>query len=821
MTLIGLPFRLCGAGTGYTINNAIWFDGAADVLKFTPASDGDLDSWTFSCWVKRHRFATGTETILAAGDGGSYDHPIHWNPSDKLRVSDYGAASTTNLITTRVFRDPTAWMNLVVTLDRANGTQADRTRIYINGVRVTDFDTETLPASSGVDGNMNKAIEHCLGRDSYSDNSWGDISLAECIFLDGTSSTDASEFGEFDDNGQWVPVNPSDLTFGTNGWWLKFANAGNLGEDSANSNDWTVSLSGTAADHQITDSPTDDAASDVGNYAAFNPLQPSASGLSKGNTQFDTSGTSTHNTASSTAGHASGKFYFEVTANAALGANARIGVVPTNNDDYTGANGHVGDDADSYAYVDTGNKENNNSPTAYGNSYANGDRINVAVDLDNGTIWFGKDGTWQNSATQGEIEAGTTTNAAYTFTVSGIYHAAMSQYNAGGFALNTGEGGFTDTVPSEFLPWGFTADLPAPTVTDPSAHVKVITYTGDGTAIGSGGQSITGCQGADATTWTPDMVLIKRRDTVAQWAIYDVHRGANQELNFDDDAVDATNSEGLNSFDDGGFTVGSSALVNASGGTYVAYCFKLGGATSSNTDGSLTSNVSIASHGGIGIHGYTGGGNDNDTVGHGLGGTPDFYVGKEYKTGSRQWITAHSALANYGNNFGRLDTTAAFGATASYMSEVAPNSTVINLGTSGSLNLTVSGSQWAMCFKKVPGLVATGAYTGNGNADGPSIVVDDGASGFCPAFVIVKKTSGADDWTILDAVREPNNAMTSHLAPNSSTAESNPFATDFIANGFKIRTANGTWNASGGTYIYLAFAENPFGGDGVVQARAR
>jgi len=127
------------------------------------------------------------------------------------------------------------------------------------------------------------------------------------------------------------------------------------------------------------------------------------------------------------------------------------------------------------------------------------------------------------------------------------------------------------------------------------------------------------------------------------------------------------------------------------------------------------------------------------------------------------------------------------------------------------------------CFARTPGLIGIGSYTGNGSTDGPYVVVDDGGSGFRPAFVLIKNSSNATgyDWQIVDATRDTYNPVNKNLSPNLNTAEGSGLNIDFTANGFKLRVSSNSVNAGGNTYIYLAFAEYPFGGDGVAQAKAR
>jgi hypothetical protein len=799
-------------GGGYVINNAVWFDTNDYLSKTFSGAATSSTRKIYNIWVKIGDI--GVDPMLISAGNVSPRIQFYVNSSGKLVWYEQGADTATkcHYVSTAVFRDVTGWQCFTASIDTGDATAADRLKLYHNGVEITAFDTQTTYGSSYATIASDNSNPQYVSRTSNATSANWIGYMAQHTHLDGQSIQNGdiaiTDLVGVDDNGAPIPVDVSALTFGNNGYLQDYAVAPGTGNGagtdvSGNTNHFT-DVSMTSA-QQVTDSPTDDADNDVGNYTTFNSLQPSATGLSGGNKQFDTSATSTHNTASTTTGHSSGKWYFEITANAALGSNARVGIIPQNNDNYTGADGHVGDDADSYAYSDTGNKENNNSATAYGNSYANGNRINVAVDLDNGTIWFGKDGTWQNSATQGEIEAGTTTNAAYTFTVADVYFAACSQYNAGGFALNTGEGGFTDTVPAGFLPWGFTADLPAPTVTDPSAEFQVSLTTHGGTS-----ETVTAPSSLTTDDW---LVISKNRDTSEKWYWSNGLSGYTKYLSSDATTAETTDAN-VHSASGTTLTLGSTFAAD----DYVTYLLKAGTAGgASNSDGTVTSTVSAASHGGFAIIKHTNTSGDY-TYGHGLAGV-DLLMQKG--AGSQGWLVWSAPLGVDGY-LALHSNDAVANPAGDPWSDTIPSSTVITTaGTTwyggGSIDITT------FAFKKTPGLVGIGSYTGNGNADGPMVIVDDGASGFTPLVMITKNISNAAGWAVhTTAFGGPNPNYHEMYLNATDDQGTSGLRKDFLANGAKMRHGSSTaHNTSGDTYIYLAFAEFPFGGDGVAQARAR
>jgi len=286
--------------------------------------------------------------------------------------------------------------------------------------------------------------------------------------------------------------------------------------------------------------------------------------------------------------------------------------------------------------------------------------------------------------------------------------------------------------------------------------------------------------------------------------------------------TDAESTSETDSFDSDGFTLTHNPAIgraNVNTKTFVAWCLKAGGAGSSNTDGSITSTVSVAAHGGFSIGTFTGTG-ANATVGHGLSSAPEFVIFKN-RSAATSWQSWHSGLTA-GDYTIYLDSTQAQSDQTGFAwQSTPPSSSVITLGTQSGANGS-SNSMVFYAFAKTPGLIGIGSYIGNGSTDGPYVVVDDGGSGFRPAWVIFKRIDSTSSWVIQDAVRNTYNPVSNYLISNGTDAEgTSGVDVDFTANGFKIRTISNSHNTSGGTYIYLAFAEHPFGGEDVAQARAR
>jgi hypothetical protein len=321
-----------------------------------------------------------------------------------------------------------------------------------------------------------------------------------------------------------------------------------------------------------------------------------------------------------------------------------------------------------------------------------------------------------------------------------------------------------------------------------------VLYTGNGST-----QSITG------VGFQPDMVWVKDR-SAAQWHnITDVVRGVGKEI-----FTNATNAEetngGISSFNADGFSLIAWDGANANGDSFVAWNWKANGAGVSNTDGTITSTVSANTTSGISICTYTGTGSAA-TVGHGLGAKPSFFIIKKRTNSGTEygWYCYSSVLG--ATNHLVLNTTAGSSSSSFLFNDTEPSSSapyVFTVGTSPATN-EISINYVAYCFADIPGYSAFGSYTGNGSADGPFVY-----TGFRPAFILYKSTSSSQ-WGIFDDARNTYNAANLLLQANTSNVESNNTATyDFLSNGFKVRLATFEPNKSGETYIYMAFAENPF-----------
>ena len=302
------------------------------------------------------------------------------------------------------------------------------------------------------------------------------------------------------------------------------------------------------------------------------------------------------------------------------------------------------------------------------------------------------------------------------------------------------------------------------------------------------------------------MVWIKSRSGAYDHGLNDSNRGAGKFLFSNLTSAEGNYPTDFASFNSNGFTLGTGTgvVTNNSGSTYVGWQWKAGGTAVSNTAGTITSSVSANTTAGFSVVTYTGTG-ANATVGHGLGVAPGMVIIKS-RSVATNWIVYHSSVAATAHLVLNL-TDAAYTDVA--FNNTAPTSSVFSIGPAGYSVNNSAATYVAYCWAPVAGYSAFGSYTGNGSADGPFIY-----TGFRPRFLMIKRTDTAgNNWVILDTSRDTYNAAGLYLYPNLSAAEDDYRAStgpiDILSNGLKQRSTLSNVNASGGTYIYACFAENP------------
>jgi len=756
----------------YPISQSLRFeDGDSAYLNKTLGS-GDSTEWTWSAWVKRGNL--GTQWIYVAGpNSGTNISAINFNSTDTLRVYNKGAYFTT----TATFKDPSAWYHIVVEFDSDNATNADRVKIYVNGVRQDGTMTGTMAAS-----HINDAQPHYLGYYPFVAGYY-DGYMAEVHFTDGTAY-DADTFGVFDADGLWRPIEPT-VTYGTNGFHLDFADSADIGDDnSGNTNDFTVN--NLVASDVVIDTPTN-------SFATFDSssLQGGAVTLSEGNSYYykSTTGWAGARQLVSTALPSTGKWYYELIVVGGSSPTTFVGLATRDAPTTYAAN------SESYMfYSQNGNYYSSSTNASYGTSWGNaGNRvIGIAYDADNATLEF-----FINNSSQGtvSVSGGHTGKLypvvyAYTSTEQGFLNFGQDGTGAGtytgsqdfanyeGATDGNGEGEFFYAPPTGFLAL---------------CENNLIQYD-------------------DNPLESPDFVWIKTRSAIVDHRIFDSVRGVNNSIRSNTTSAEATEYNSLTSFNKNGFTIGDHASVNTSGSTYVGWNWKAGSTASTIAVGaystgpdvpSIASTVSANTDAGFSIVSYTGNGTAGATVGHGLDSAPELIIGKS-RDSSTSWQVYHEATGATKLLTLNLADGAATNSTA--WNNTEPTSTVFTLGTGTRMNAS-GDDNIAYCFHSVDGYSKVGGYTGNNLLDGPFVY-----TGFRPKWVMFKNAGIAgDNWDIRDAERSPFNDVDDRIYASLDSAEGVDSAADvdFLSNGFKIRTNADALNESS-TYIYLAFAEQPF-----------
>jgi hypothetical protein len=328
------------------------------------------------------------------------------------------------------------------------------------------------------------------------------------------------------------------------------------------------------------------------------------------------------------------------------------------------------------------------------------------------------------------------------------------------------------------------------TIDKGSKYFNTVLYTGTGASLANTGVG-----------FQPDLVWIKGRSGATDHGLYDAVRGVQKDLVSNATSTETTQTTGLTAFGFDGFTVGALAKLNTSAATYVAWNWLGANTTVSNTSGSISSTVSANTTSGFSIVSWTGNGVQGATVGHGLGVVPKMVIAKSRGSAQNWWVTH----ANIGATQNLWLNSANAVITDIYTWSSRASSTVLNIGD----NFTNGTNYIAYCFAEIKGYSKFGSYTGNGSTDGTFVY-----TGFKPAFMMIKNTTVGDGWQLIDAKRNvTNGSNNSRLEANNANSENvNTTWTlvDLLSNGFKQRYTDNIMNASGSTYIYMAFAENPF-----------
>ena len=808
----------------YPLSNSVRCDTNNGYLHRTPSSAGNRATWTFSTWIKLAQMGTGTRHIYCPGSSGDQDglYRLFYN-ANKLVVSSANA----NFVTpSDTFRDPSAWYHILW----KQGSNA--TTLYVNGEQI---------ATASVSGNtaVNNNTIQCIGTNSYggspTDGDHLDGYYAETIMIDGTALNPDSFISTV--NGVIIPkeYDTSDGAYGTNGFRLTYGNASDLGEDSAGSNDWTaVNL---ATHDQTTDSPTQNFCTINSVYRGEQTSDNYYGLLTEGNLKHSYISTSDAYCACTHKIPASGKWYWEYYINAgggSSGSSPAMGIIDPNV--YTYADrGSDGSDG-SIVYDNSGNRvyKNTSVTTNYGGSRgSNSDVMMVAVDMDNGAFYMGKNGTWYDS---GDPTSGASrTNAGATWTPATEYmngcvplscptggSAPIITVNFGQEASFSGEitagtesdsnsrGAFKYAVPSEYLAvtsLNFTlpSEIDSNTTNDdyPQKLFGATIWTGDG----STSRAITG------VGFQPDWLWFKSRSSAFSHRLYDTSRGiastGGKRLfsNTNGAEVNQTSGQDISAVGADGFTLGASSNLYTNdtndGGLHVNWAWRANGGTTSSGSGDLTSTHQVDPSGGFSIVKAVGdgSGSGDKTVTHGMSAPPDCILAKNLDS-TFNWDTYWSRGLSSGYSL-RLNTndnqlSGRWGTVNSSIFTCKYNYTWV--GTDNFIYY---------CFRNIEGFIRVSTYKGNSDNNGSAVYC-----GFRPAWILLREVA-SDNWGIYDNKRIGQNNDDGEgnavLYADENYDEENQAsrAIDLTAFGFKLRTSNATFNANG-TYVYLAMAHNPF-----------
>jgi tellurite resistance-related uncharacterized protein len=811
---------------GYNLTNSLRFRASASAYLNRTFATGNRRTFTWSGWLKRGSL-TGNQALMSpyTNGTGSGTYGVLRFVDGSIEFFDYTNGTYNAYFYTSssqyTFRDPSAWYHIVLAVDTTQATGSNRIKIYVNGTQITG--TFYATPTQNYDLQWNNNLVNYIGYTPTA-SQYFDGYLAEVNFIDGQALTPSSFGATSSTTGVWQPIKYTG-TYGTNGFYLPFtdnsalttsSNAG-LGKDfSGNANYWTtnnISITSGATYDSMTDVPTLTSAT-ASNFSVMNPLTSGTqTTLTGANLNLSQPSGSNVGNSRSTFAMTTGKWYMEVTltANAStvypqIGImTARDGSRPNNDYPQAGYSTSMLDPTLSVIYMADGQKQTNGSASSYGSSFTNGDVIGVAIDSDNGAIYFSKNGTFQNSGvpTSGSSKTG----AALTWTGGTVEEVlSIAGYNGTAQSVNFGQRPFAYTPPTGFKELN-TFNLPTPTIgatasTQANKYFDVSIYTGTGALT----QSVT-----NSNSMQPDFVWVKDRSQSTRHVLTDSVRGSGISLYSNTTDSEGTNdSTGyLSAFNSNGFTLnrGSGGLgerVNYSGDAYVGWQWRASNATAvTNTQGTITSTVSANTSAGFSIVTYTGNGTSGATVGHGLGVAPSMYIVKS-RSAANNWCVYHVSL---GNQYATLlNSTAGSYSNSNYWNNTSPTSTVFSLGNGGDTNQS-SATFVAYCFAQIAGYSAFGSYTGNGSSDGTFVF-----TGFRPRYVMFKRTDTTANWTIRDTARNPYNSAGLGLFPNLSAAEDSTAGrdVDILSNGFKIRGTDSDLNTNGGTYIYAAFCESPF-----------
>ena len=749
-----------------TISNSLIFnDDDSPYMRRTPSGASNRKTFTVSFWVKRGK--TGVlQVICTQGSDHNNATVISFDSSNRFKFSHNDSGSATYTVTTnRTFEDVSKFYHLLASVDTTQSTASDRVKLYVDGDLITSFSSSSYP-SQDFDLDFNSTGTIAVSGQIPSGTLYPfDGYLAEVNLVDGTALT-PDTFGLTDTStGRWIPKALTGITYGTNGFRLQFASSSNLGDDTGGNNH-DFSVTNLVAGDQTTDTPTK-------NFPTLDRFR-SALTESEGNTVGTSTGTGVRFAFSTMTFDPSDStgYYMEFkllqATYSVCGFRSDTSPLPLSTSTTYVSDGYIAMNYADDLYQDGTNVYNGSD------TYSNNDIIGFYIKELN--LYYSINGVMQNSS-----------NPIGTFSKPGRYRITV----------------------------GHNANY------SPYASVQIIcpqskwTYTPSGDFANY--REISQDNAPETAKGVSGMVWTKNRDRSKSPTLYDSSRGKHLALFPSGNDAQTTYTDGLQKFLAGGQQIEDNLHENQSGDSFVSWNWVAnGGTTATNNDGSVTSTVQVNTTAGFSIVRWTGGGSAG-TIGHGLSQTPEWIFYKRTNATGDGWITYHKDQnASPASGSLQLQTTGTFGADSTLWNNTAPTSSVISIGTYG---MQSSEERTAWVWHSVDGFSKFGKYVGNGSTDGPFIY-----TGFKPAWLLYKNITTASQWRLYDKARNTFNPVTRSFRANASNAEEtgSSIIVDFYSNGFKQRSGNYTdSNDSGDTYIYIAFAEHPFVGDGTNPVTAR
>ena len=582
------------AGEAYTIDQSCKFVLGSSTYMDRTMGTGSRTTWTYSVWVKKvmqedapclfsaYRLSNAIDSIVVKDDGTTFEVSLG-TVKGKLKTSGH-------------VRDVAAWSHWVCVWDTTNGTAADRMRLYLNGERIS-LQTDTQPIEDEVSNiGLGSSVVMNIGQQGDT-SQFGDMYMAEAIYIDGTAY-DVSEFGETNaTTNQWVPKDPSLLTFGGQGHWLKFQNSAALGDDSSGNNNDFAANGFAAAVNQVPDSPTNNFCTLDSNWA---PLYNSGLAYNESALVFDSTGDAA---VVGTFALSSGKWYWEAVAQTLNAASCAYGVISfdtTSSADWTGKYTIINSNTPSNYIMEDG------SITQAGvTGFTTGDVIGIAFNLDDNEIDFYvnnvKSGVTASLNSIVSLWLPFCMNGPYTSTKKIIFNfgqdsAFVGQKTAQNNQDENDIGDFYYTPPAGFLTL-CTSNMAIPSIKKSDSHFNAVLYTGDGAAS----HPITG------VGFKPDLLWIKDK-AVMYHRLVDNVRGPTKYLATNVTNAEITDATQVVSLDSDGFTVGTAVETNTNTNTYVSWNWKGDGVAGGtlNEVGSEDTQVNANTTAGVSIVTYTG-----------------------------------------------------------------------------------------------------------------------------------------------------------------------------------------------------------------------